>query len=498
MEALSLTGQDAAPPLARGRYRLLEELGHGGMATVYRGHDDRLSRDVAVKVLNPGLSGNAILRARFVQEAKTMARLATNTRVVQIYDFGQDEDDQRLFIAMELLAGTVQQVLERHGPLPPRLAATILSSVLEVLEVAHELRIIHRDVKPSNILLTRDGTSKVGDFGIARIVGPRANGHLTRTGAGVGTWAYMAPEQKRDAGTVDHRADIYGVGATLFALLTNHEPHDIDRAETWQEQLEAIPAPLREIVLRATRYLPDERYLSAAEMNHALRASIDALPPDPPEAARLLIAPEAPPRPLSPPTLVPDPRPVAAPTGGLTTTAGSWPPPDLRPRPPLALMLVGVGASLVLGGWLLFGGEPAPVVEVAEAVEQAEDSGRSFVEPEGLKPTIVITRPGEPATVSSRPRTNATISAPPPPAPQLPAQVRLRASAVGECLVLLDGAPLSFRGSPYRASNLSFATVTVPSGAHTIGCKDGPTQSVTFAADRVLDLTLQTPGGGPS
>lgn len=163
MEALSMSNVEVAPALARGRYRLLEEIGVGGMATVYRGHDERLGRHVAVKVMKPDLASNPTLRARFVQEARTMARLDVHPHVVQIYDFGQDDDDQRLYIAMELLGRSLQHLLDRHGRLPPRLASELMVQVLEALEIAHRHHVVHRDVKPSNILLTREGTTKVSD-----------------------------------------------------------------------------------------------------------------------------------------------------------------------------------------------------------------------------------------------------------------------------------------------------------------------------------------------
>lgn len=511
MEALSLNGTDAAPPLARGRYRLLEELGHGGMATVYRAHDERLSRDVAVKVLNPSLASNTVLRARFVQEAKMMARLATHGHVVQIYDFGQDDDDQRQFIAMELLSGTVQQALERHGPLPPRLATTIMRTVLDVLEAAHGLRVIHRDVKPSNILLTREGSPKVGDFGIARILGPRAQGNLTRTGAGVGTWAYMAPEQKRDAGTVDHRADVYGVGATLFALLTNVEPHDIDRAETWREQLEAIPAPLREIILRATRYQADERYDGAAEMNVAMGAAVLSLPPDPPGAERLLL-PTAPTRPVSPPTLVPDARPPAPRTLDLPHTDTAWPPPDLRGRPPLAL-IVGLGALLTLGVWWLFHDRtpeappdrptptddastrqvPAPPEPSVEEVETVEATTEQLVATATQETSVT----SNPRPRKATPSGGSPAPTPPEERPDPPAAVKVPLSVKKEgeasCMVIVDGRRIEVDGGPYYASGMVSAPIELPAGAHTIGCSGGAAQSITLVPGEKHAITLASP-----
>lgn len=497
MEALSLNGSDAAPPLARGRYRLLSELGHGGMATVYRGYDTRLSRQVAVKVLNPGLSSNAVLRARFGLEAKTMARLGTHPRVVQIYDFGEDEDDHRQFIAMELLCGTLQQVLDRHGPLPPRLAAEVMNAVLEALETAHAEPIVHRDVKPSNVLLTQDGRPKVGDFGIARIVRPGDQRRLTRTGAGVGTWAYMAPEQKRDAGAVDPRADLYGVGATLFALLTQQEPHDIDRSETWRDQLEAIPASLREIVLRATRYLPEERYQDAAEMRAALAAAREDLPPDPPGSEQLLII-ERPPSSLpAPPTLVPDPRPlVQSADVPLQSTGFSWPPPEQEGRRtglvliPLVLLAVGVL-------WLMFR-DPAAVAVPAPPVEIAAQQAAEVAPPVVDQPveqkqpqTGPETDPAPVGTamttqIDTKPPRPPTGQAPEPPPRPPPVQVQptvygtllLSSTGEGRCEVRVDGQPIKSGTENYVASKVSPDPISLPVGKHTLTCAGNTAQSV--------------------
>lgn len=521
MGALSLNGSDAAAPLSRGRYRLLEDLGHGGMATVYRGHDERLSRDVAVKVLNPGLASNAVLRARFVQEAKTMARLGTHPRVVQIYDFGQDEEDNRLFIAMELLAGTLQQVLERHGPLPPRLASDLMARVLEVLEVAHEQQIIHRDMKPSNILLTHEGAPKVGDFGIARIVRPREQGHLTRTGAGVGTWAYMAPEQKRDAGTVDHRADIYGAGATLFALLANHEPHDIDRADTWREQLEAIPAPLREVVLRATRYQPEERYQSAAEMRRALAEVRDELPPDPPGSEALLTAQRTLPPLPSPPTLVPDLRPPPPPVQGGSTTSGSypWPPPEVESQRRMVLMAPLI-LLLLFGAWLLLRAPEPPPAEPPALTEQIVETPASTpvapsepapvapVEPEPVAPSepepTMKPAPAKASGATSAAVTKDRGAAEPaaePAAPAAPELVEVEVIVIGDsgCALMVDGKAHSPGGKPFLASEKAPLSTRMPPGYHRVGCEGGPAEEVLIASGSVLrvrrsaELAPETP-----
>ena len=278
MEAVSLSDTDPAPPLGGGRYRLREVLGTGGMATVYRAYDDKLDVDRAIKVLNPNLMLSEVMRARFQDEARTLARLR-HPHIVAVHDFGQDQS--RLYMVMEYLpGGSLERRLRRRGPLYPRDATLVMLSVLSALEEVHRLGVVHRDVKPANVLLDRDGTPKLADFGIAHL----QDSKKTRHGAAVGTWAYMAPEQRSNARAADLRADIYGAGATLFSLLTTEEPQDLDRAEHHQEALDALPPILREIILRATQYKPGDRYATVTELRAALTTALGELPPAPPGA----------------------------------------------------------------------------------------------------------------------------------------------------------------------------------------------------------------------
>ena len=541
MEALSMSNADVAPSLARGRYRLIEEIGVGGMATVYRGHDDRLGRQVAVKVMKPDLASNSTLRARFEQEARTMARLDVHRHVVQIYDFGQDDEDQRLYIAMELLGRSLQQVLDRHGRLPPRLASELMVQVLEALEVAHRHRVVHRDVKPSNILLTREGDTKVSDFGIARIMSPRDQAKLTRTGAGVGTWAFMAPEQKRDAGTVDHRADIYAVGATLFALVTNQEPHDIDRAETWREQLEAIPEALRDVITRATSYQPDDRYDSAAELRAALTEAILVLPPDPPGAEALLaMGLRTAPDPVAPVTLVPAAAGVpSVESAQHSSLTGPWPPPGPSDTP-LRWGVVALLALAVTGiGWWFMQAPPAPPPAPASAAgpptPTVEPIASASVEPAAPAAPVIETAappsasvdgaassPSPPSASPERPRTASAASNPSAPAPAAPeasptgpitpgpialgpialGKVRVRVDGTVNCTALIDGVA-QLPGMP----NKLFATVgsnakasppqDVPLGRHTFACAGGEPQEATITADQAAPPTVVIRLKGP-
>ncbi len=257
-----------------GRYRVLSVLGQGGMATVYRALDTRLQVHRAIKVLDPAVAQSAQVRARFESEARTMARLQ-HPNLVTVMDVGEDAD--RTYIVMELLdGGSLHDRIEREGPLSPRQASTVIQHVLGALRLAHSRGVIHRDVKPHNVLVDEDGVPKLTDFGIARV---KTEDTRTRTGAAMGTLAYMAPEQCINAKEVDERADIYGVGVTLYALLKGGEPADsLYVSEIYASAMAGLPEPLVEVITKATRYRAADRYPSAEAMRDALAAVHDRLP----------------------------------------------------------------------------------------------------------------------------------------------------------------------------------------------------------------------------
>lgn len=266
------------PPLVDGRYRVVAAIGEGGMAAVYRAWDTRLRAWRALKFLLPAWANKKGLRRRFETEAHAMARL-DHPNVVRVYDVGQA--GALPYIAMEYVEGGSLDVwLVQNGRMPPRQAIRALQQVCAGLDAAHAEGIIHRDVKPQNVLVDRKGICKVTDFGIARI--DDAEIAHTREGASMGTEGFMAPEQRTDAATADRRADVYSLGATLFALMTGAErvvdlfasvPGDLTEA--------GVPAPLVPILLQATRYRREERYPSAAALATALEEILPALPPDP-------------------------------------------------------------------------------------------------------------------------------------------------------------------------------------------------------------------------
>ncbi len=248
------------------RYEQLRELGTGGTAVVFEAMDHVLHRRCAVKLLlDTGGAGAEARSVRLRQEAAALATL-DHPRVVRVYDLG--EHDGRPFLAMEFVpGGSLADRLLRHGPLPPAEAVDRLLEVLDALSAAHVAGIVHRDVKPHNVLLREDGTSALADFGIAR---QEATSH-TRTGVALGSIDYMAPEQRIDARRAGPAADVYGVGCTLFHLLSGETPVDLYLAPAHSPRWEAIPGALRPVLRRATAVDPSDRYPTAEAMGEDLR-----------------------------------------------------------------------------------------------------------------------------------------------------------------------------------------------------------------------------------
>ncbi len=256
-----------------GRYEVQALISEGGMARVYRGRRRQDGRAVAIKVLREQYAHNAEFVARFEREAQAVARLA-HPHMVQVYDHGRDGDVH--YIVMEFVQGDdLKTLLRRVGPLPEARALSIAAQVCDVLEYAHGEGIVHRDIKPQNILITHAGDVKVTDFGIARAL---ASTTITETGTVLGSVQYLSPEQARGLG-VGRRADLYSLGVVLYEMATGNLPFDGDTpiAIALKHMHTRPPVPRRDgvrlseavegIILRALAKAPEQRYASAAEMH---------------------------------------------------------------------------------------------------------------------------------------------------------------------------------------------------------------------------------------
>ena len=280
-----------------GRYTVLRHLADGGMGSVYVARDERLGREVALKVMRPDLATDPAFVERFRAEAQAAARL-TDQHVVAVYDQGRDGNV--VFLAMELVHGqTLRQRLDEVGALTPREAFDVMDSMLAALAAAHAIGLIHRDVKPENVLIRDDGVVKVADFGLARAVSTRTS---TALGQGVlGTFAYVSPEQVR-AGVADARSDVYAAGLVLFEMLTGTVAFEGDSPihVAFRHVHEPVPPPssidpelpeaLDRAVLLGAAADPDERPADAGRYRAELSAirtelaSLDALDRVPPAA----------------------------------------------------------------------------------------------------------------------------------------------------------------------------------------------------------------------
>jgi eukaryotic-like serine/threonine-protein kinase len=261
-----------------GRYELRDRLGHGGAGTVWRGHDRALDRAVAVKLLHADLAEDPDAGTRFRTEATAAAKL-THPNAVLVYDLGRDGDDD--YLVMELVEGVNLADVLRDGPLPAGLAAHVGAQVAAALGTAHQAGIVHRDVKPGNVLLTSDGIAKLADFGIARALGA-VTARLTRTGMVLGTARYLAPEQLRDE-PIDARADVYALGLVMYEALSGRAPFGEGNAvevaarrlttslPPLGELADGAPSGLVEVIDWATRVDPRERPEDGAELASSLR-----------------------------------------------------------------------------------------------------------------------------------------------------------------------------------------------------------------------------------
>jgi serine/threonine protein kinase, bacterial len=269
--------------LLDGRYQVATKIATGGTSTVYRGLDTRLDRPVALKVMDSRYAGDQEFLTRFQLEARSVARLK-DPGLVGVYDQGIDA--RHPFLVMELIeGGTLRELLAERGPMPPHAIAAVLRPVLGGLAAAHRAGLVHRDVKPENVLISDQGDVKIVDFGLVRAV---AAARITSASVILGTAAYLSPEQVQD-GTASPRSDVYAVGIVAYELLTGQPPfsgdsplsvayqrldNDVPRPST---VIDGVPDQFDELVGRATAREPADRYADAQDMGARLDAIVDEL-----------------------------------------------------------------------------------------------------------------------------------------------------------------------------------------------------------------------------
>lgn len=364
-----------------GRYAVIERVGAGGMAEVYRARDDLLGREVAIKVLHDRYSRDRSFVERFRREAQSAANL-NHPNIVALYDYGADGDTY--YIVMEFIEGrSLAEIIEEEGPLLPERAAEIAADVAKALERAHSNGLVHRDVKPSNIMITTSGQTKVTDFGIARALGGDGEQTMTQTGMVIGTAAYLSPEQAQGT-PIDARSDVYSLGIVLYEALTGRPPFsgDTPLAIAYKHVRENptppssvnsdVPDALDAVTMKALAKNPDNRYSSATAMHDDLQrfSAGQRVQATPLLADETMVAPATGTQVLGRTDYDDDP---GGRKGALYVV--------------VALLILGLFA---LGAWLiannlLGGGEP---VEVPEVIGMTEDEAVAALEEVGLEADV--------------------------------------------------------------------------------------------------------------
>ena len=376
------------PRVLSGRYELSHLVARGGMAEVYRAHDRLLDRPVALKVLFPELSVDRSFVERFRREAQAAANLS-HPNIVPVFDWGEDEGTY--FIVMEFVDGRpLSSILRSAGPLHPDRAAEVGADVAGALSYAHRHGVVHRDVKPGNVLLTDEGLVKVTDFGIARAINTEES--LTQTGAVMGTATYFSPEQAEGLG-VDGRSDIYSLGVVLYEMVTGRPPflgespvavaskHVRETPPAPRDVNPSVPPDFEAIIMKCMAKAPDYRYATGEDLRVDLLRFREghAVAATPPPVATTAVA--------GPVTQVIDAPPMMA--GGVSTVEEE----ELRSRTPLyvsilivllialAVLIAFLGNSL---GWWSFG-TATKTFSLPNVVGKTVSEASSTLRGEGLK-----------------------------------------------------------------------------------------------------------------
>lgn len=449
------------PPLREGRYELREPLGKGGMASVFLAYDNELATHRAVKIVTYQATEEDPRRRRLRNEAQAMAQLC-HPHVVQVFDIGSEGPVD--YVVMELApGGSLADQLEQHGPMPVKVAVGWALDVLSALSAAHAAGIVHRDVKPQNVLVDALGRAMLADFGIALITDDDVR--RTRTGIAMGSLAYMPPEQRLDAARVTHRADLYAVGSTLYRLLTHEGAVDLFLADEDSPRWAGVDPELAAVLRKAVASEPAHRYSSATAFAEALSAWAPLGD-----------------RPFSD-TVIPAWT-IDEPAGAYVPTAG--PEQALRNRRrPAGLLVAGAAVAILLGGigaWSLTTGssvgaaDPEPVTaSVPEEEPLAEPEAPPQVSAAGKGPALQAPQLVEPV----RPRPVA------PPQPEQPANEDLPVP-LGTWLMNNGGVQLTveLRGTP--ATLRGTVTSRMSKGAR---LEQHPVVGRYNASDRFLTLT---------